>query len=196
VATAAAAGKTRRWSRKSQIQRPAARPNQFGPVAGSCFFYPLLAGWDRPAAAAGRRLVDSDLLLLGRALAALAEFVVCAGHAPAARGMARALLELLAGAAHVRLHREAHVRRCALGALLRVAVAAAGGGGGGGGGSAPADGALDDAGAAAVNALAEWAAGAAAEDPDPEAARLGAAASAALAERERRRRPTVELMGW
>jgi len=111
---AEAPGRSRRWGARSlaRLAAPAPRAsrNRFPEVAAD-WAGALLAGCGAPVH--GVDLFGRDALLLGRLLATLGAFAECAAPAPAAAGVAAAVLELLA-APGVHAHPQPFVRRSAL----------------------------------------------------------------------------------
>ena len=131
------------------------------------FFFPLL----RPVAAGGLQqpldLLGRDSFVLGRLVHVLGATLHSAGAAPVAARMAPALCEFLVPLRH---HRDAHVRRAVLAALLLALRSLASNNVGGG----------TSAASLTLRELAAWLPAVAADDPDHLCRGLAAHALAAL----------------
>ena len=110
-------GKTRRWSRASEVKPARSAANRFGPYAG-LFFYPLMAQFDTREGTLF--MLGDDSIVLGRLLCTLGVLVEAAGNTTAQPGMVRCLLEFLLA---FRAHTHQYIRQCGMFAMSRAVMA-------------------------------------------------------------------------
>ncbi|XP_061169195.1 telomere length regulation protein TEL2 homolog [Saccostrea echinata] len=111
--------KTRRFGRGSRKEVVATK-NKFAPVAG-CFFYPLMANYDRKENTFD--LMGEDSLVLARLVHTLGVIIYAAINTPAVKQMADRLLEFLWV---IRFHSDVSVRHAVLFAVSMVILSVPG----------------------------------------------------------------------